>query len=109
MDAVFGPIVLGVILCLLGISNGKGNINSLHWYHRRRITEENRLPFGRMVGLGTLICGVSLVLYGGLSYIAEKTQVEVFHLIGGVVVAVGLVTGVGLTLYAMIKYNKGIF
>ena len=109
MGAVIGPIILGVFISILGFSNMKGNISSVHWYHRKRITEENRLPFGRMIGLGTIICGVSLVVFGCFSFAAEKTQIGIFTIIGAVIVVVGLVIGLALSLYAMFKYNKGIF
>ena len=109
MDNVIGPIILGIILSIIGVSNMKGNISSIHWYHRKRITEENRLPFGRMIGLGTIICGVSIVIYGCLSFLAEKTQIDLFTIIGSVILVIGLVIGLALSLYAMIKYNKGIF
>ena len=109
MNDVIGPIILGAFISILGFSNMKGNISSIHWYHRKRITEENRLPFGRMIGLGTLICGVSLVVFGCLSFVSEKTQIDIFTTLGSVVVSVGLVIGLALSLYAMIKYNKGIF
>ena len=109
MGAVIGPIILGIFISILGFSNMKGNIASVHWYHRKRITEENRLPFGRMIGLGTVICGVSLVVFGCFSFVAEKTQIDIFTIIGAVLVVVGLVIGLALSLYAMIKYNKGIF
>ena len=109
MDGVIGPVILGVLILMIGVSNMKGNISSVHWYHRKRVTEENRLPFGRMIGLGTVICGVSLVVWGCLSFAAEKTQIDLFSEIGSVVVAIGLVIGLALSLYAMIKYNKSIF
>ena len=70
---------------MLGLSNMKGHIASVHWYHRKRITEENRLPFGRMIGLGTIICGVSLVIFGCLSFVAEKIQIDLFLIIGSVI------------------------
>ena len=109
MGAVIGPIILGIFISILGFSNMKGNISSIHWYHRKRITEENRLPFGRMIGLGTIICGISIAIFGCLSLAAYKTQIDLFTIIGAVVVVVGLVIGLALSLYAMIKYNKGVF
>ena len=109
MDAVIGPIILGVFISMLGVFNMRGNISSIHWYHRKRVTEKDRLPFGRMVGLGTVICGVSIAVFGCLSFATEKTRLDFFTVIGSVVVIVGLATGLALSLYAMIKYNKGIF
>ena len=38
------------LLCIgLGISHRKGKISSLHSYHRNRVSEEDRIPFGKMV------------------------------------------------------------
>ena len=48
-------LVLGVLICVMGTINMTGNISTIHSYHRKRVTEENRKPFGRLVGLGTLI------------------------------------------------------
>ena len=45
-------IVIGIVMILIGFSNRKGNISMLHSYHRKRVTEEDRLPFGKMVGNG---------------------------------------------------------
>lgn len=109
MDNFFMPGILGVILIVLGIMNMKGNISSLHWYHRQRVTEEDRKPFGKLVGLGTLIIGIALVISGILFWISEVTATELWLIIGCVITVVGIVVGLVLSFYAMIKYNKGIF
>ena len=109
MDNFFVPGILGVILIVLGIMNMKGNISSLHWYHRQRVTEENRKPFGKLVGLGTLIIGIALVISGILFWISEVTATELWLIVGCVITVVGIVVGLVLSFYAMIKYNKGIF
>ncbi len=109
MDNFFVPGILGVILIVLGIMNMKGNISSLHWYHRQRVTEEDRKPFGKLVGLGTLIIGIALVISGILFWISEVTATELWLIVGCVITVVGIVVGLVLSFYAMIKYNKGIF
>ena len=109
MDNFFVPGILGVILIVLGIINMKGNISSLHWYHRQRVTEEDRKPFGKLVGLGTLIIGIALVISGILFWISEVTATELWLIVGCVITVVGIVVGLVLSFYAMIKYNKGIF
>ena len=38
---------IAVLLIVLGVLNMKGNVSSLHSYHRRRVSEEDRLPFGK--------------------------------------------------------------
>ena len=100
---------LGILISILGIINMTGNISSLHWYHRQRVTEENRKPFGRLVGLGTLVIGISMICYAALSLIAEITENNIFVIFGSGLLISGIVLGLGLSFYAMIKYNKGIF
>ena len=90
----YTTIILGIILIGIGILNMKGNISSLHKYHRNRVKEEDVLPFGRMVGIGTIIVGISLI---------------VSSFLGEFVLMIGLVIGLIPILYAMFKYNKGIF
>lgn len=109
MDNFFVPGILGVILIVLGIMNMKGNISSLHWYHRQRVTEEDRKPFGKLVGLGTLMIGVAIILFGILFWIYETTMMEWLIILGTVILGIGIIAGLGLSFYAMIKYNKGIF
>ncbi len=109
MRELFVPVILGIVILLIGISNMKGNISSIHSYHRKRVTEENRIPFGRMVGIGTVICGASLIIFGALTFVADKIQSNLLIIISSVLLIIGLIAGLGLSFYAMIKYNKGIF
>ena len=108
MDSVV-TAVIGVVCIVIGISNRKGNISMLHSYHRKRVAEEDRVPFGKLVGLGMIIIGIALLLMGGLSFAATALQAKTYATIGNVVLIVGLVAGIGVSFYAMIKYNKGIF
>lgn len=100
---------IGVICIVLGLSHRKGNISSLHEYHRKRVTEADRLPFGKLVGLGTIIVGVSLIVMGGFYGVARFFGESPWVIIGTVSMAVGMTLGMGISFYAMIKYNKGIF
>ena len=102
-------VVLGIVFILIGISNSKGNISSLHSYHRNRVSEEDRLPFGKLVGLGMIIIGISMFLVSGLFYLATSLGENVFAIVGTATLFVGLMVGIGISFYAMIKYNKGIF
>lgn len=101
--------LVGVVCIILGISNMCGNISSLHSYHRHRVSEEDRIPFGKKVGLGTIVCGCAIMMFSVLSVISLYTEKQMFVLLGTVILIVGLVFGLGISLYAMIKYNKGIF
>ena len=102
-------ILVGLVCIILGISHIKGHISSLHSYHRKRVSEEDRLPFGRIVGLGTIIIGTSLIVFGALTLIADQSNNPVFITVGTIIMVSGLAIGLAIAFYAMIKYNKGIF
>ena len=100
---------LGLLVCVLGIINTTGNISTLHSYHRKRVSEEDRKPFGKLVGLGTLIIGVAMIVFGAMMLAFEKTQLDLYAILGTVLLIVGIVLGTVISFYAMKKYNKGIF
>ena len=107
-EYIFSSFV-GVLCIVLGISNIKGNISSLHFYHRHRVKEEDLRPFGKMVGVGTVIIGCGVIINSALSTVSLYTENPVFLTVGTVILIAGLVVGIGISFYAMIKYNKGIF
>ena len=63
-------LLVGIVCIVLGISNIRGNISSLHSYHRYRVSEEDRIPFGKQVGLGTIIVGIGIIIFGIFSRMA---------------------------------------
>ena len=100
---------LGLLVCVLGIINMTGNISSLHWYHRQRVIEKNRKPFGKLVGLGTLIIGLAMIVFGILFLVFEQTQLELLVTIGVIELLASIAAGTLVSFYAMKKYNGGIF
>ena len=109
MGAFIVSALVGVVCIFLGISNMKGNISSLHSYHRHRVSEEDRIPFGRQVGLGMIIIGIAIILFSILSAIALYIGNENIVLVGTAIMIIGIAVGLGISFRAMIKYNKGIF
>ena len=101
--------LVGVICIVLGISNMKGNISSLHSYHRNRVSEEDRLPFGRRVGLGIIILGIGIIVISVLSAVTLYTENDIFISLGTVLLIGAIIIGLVISFRAMIKYNKGIF
>ena len=93
---------LGTILTVLGIFNMCGNIGSIHWYNRRKVTKENQKPYCLCVGLGTLIIGASMIASG---IIQAFVGIEA----GSIFIAIGVVIGLVLIFYAQFKYNRGLF
>ena len=93
---------LGIICVMLGIFNMCGNIGTIHWYNRRKVTKENQKAYCMFVGLRTLIVGVAIIagaVIQALGYIAAS----------GLVMGVGVLIGLALILYTQFKYNKGLF
>lgn len=94
-------IILGVLISILSVLNMKGDIRSIHWYNRTKVKESDIPKYGKVVGLGTLIIGISLILNGLVQLIFKKA-------FDGIMIA-GVITGCCIMLYGQIKYNKGIF
>lgn len=95
-------IAFGVVFIVLGSFNMKGNIATIHWYNRRKVTEEDQLPYCRLVGLGTIIVGASMIVSAVLQTIVS---VEV----GAAMMLPGILAGLILILIAQFKYNRGLF
>lgn len=101
MTEVIVQIAIGVILIVVGILNAKGNISMLHSYHRKRVKEEDVIPFGKKIGAGSIIMGLTIIAAG----ITDLLSLN----IANIVLVVGFIPGIVLIAYAMMKYNKGIF
>ena len=109
MGANIVSFLVGIVLIILGISNRKGNISSLHSYHRNNVSEEDRIPFGKQVGLGNIIIGVGVMVFSVFLSITLYTEKNLFSVIGTAILIASLVVGLAISFRAMIKYNKGIF
>ena len=101
--------IVGLICIILGISNIKGNIETLHSYHRKRVAKEDILPYGRLIGTGTVTIGASIILLAVFVLLSDLLHNKVFMNVGLVLMGIGTLTGIIISVYAMIKYNKGIF
>lgn len=94
-------LVLGIFISVLGIVNIKGNISTIHSYNRRKVSEEDIPKYGKAVGTGTLIIGISLVI----SYFTTFWSESIMDFIIFPAIAIGF----AFILYGQIKYNHGIF
>ena len=101
MESLFAVLV-GLLLIGLGIVNMRGNISTIHWYHRTRIREEDKLHYGKWVGGGTVVigCGVACAALRELLIAWESAEL---------IVLPALIIGFAMILYAQFKYNGGLF
>lgn len=95
-------LFLGIIIMIMGVTNLKGNISTIHWYNRRKVSETDAPKYGKAMGLGTLIIGVSMVITAILQMIFDLECIFYISL-------TGIIVGLIVMLFAQFKYNKGIF
>ena len=87
-------LILGLFISVLGITNIKGNISTIHSYNRRKVKEEDIPKYGKVVGTGTLIMGVSFIL-GYIALFWSETAMAV-------IILQGVVVGLGFMLYGQL-------
>ena len=101
MEYIF-LLIFGICITILGIFNLKGNISSIHWYNRLKITEKNRKKYGKSMGIGSLIIGICMTITAILQMIFYNENIWY-------ITVLGIVIGLIFMIYGQIKYNKGIF
>lgn len=97
----FVILFIGVIVIVLGVVIAFGHIEIIHSYNRARITEETRKPYGKVVGIGSVVLGVGVASDGFISLFVEEFP--------PVTVIIGSIVGVAIILCGQFKYNKGVF
>ena len=102
LRATIGMLGLGIVFILLGIFNMCGNIGTIHWYNRRKVTKENQKAYCMFVGLGTLVVGAAIIAGAVIQALGNIAA-------SGLVIGVGVLIGLVLILYAQFKYNRGLF
>ncbi len=102
MEKYIAFVIVGIVLVGVGILNYRGNISSIHWYNRRKVSEADIPSYGRCMGIGSMVCGGALLLTAMLEILLKNPMVEITILLG---FAIGLV----FLLYGQFKYNKGLF
>ena len=101
MEYIF-LLIFGICITILGIFNLKGNISSIHWYNRLKITEKNRKKYGKSMGIGSLIIGICMTITAILQMIFYNENIWY-------ITVIGIVIGLIFMIYGQIKYNRGIF
>ena len=109
MENLVLSLIIGIVFIVIGILNMRGNVNLLHSYHRDRVKEEDKKPMGNMVGIGMIIIAVAIMINGVLTFLSTALNNWVLEAVGLGFLIVGLAVGLGLTLYAIKKYNGKIF
>ena len=101
MEYIF-LLIFGICITILGIFNLKGNISSIHWYNRLKITEKNRKKYGKSMGIGSLIIGICMTITAILQMIFYNENIWY-------ITVIGIIIGLIFMIYGQLRYNKGIF
>lgn len=109
MKEILALVVVGIVLVVLGILNMRGNVSTLKRRHRQRVAPADLKPFAMLIGIGTLIIGVGVLLMALFTFLSDKTANSSLVTVGAAVLIASTVVGLFLNFYAMIKYNHGIF
>ena len=109
MSDYIAPFIIGAMLSLLGILNMTGNIRSVHLNQRKNVTPEGIRPFSMLIGAGTLIVGISCILFGISGILSVKYNIDMISVIGAVILSIGAIFGVLINVFAILKYNFGLF
>ena len=83
-------LILGIFISVIGIVNMTGNISTIHSYNRRKVKEEDVPKYGRAVGTGTLIIGVSLIAAFVTTFWSEKAMMNFAGIIIGYFITLGI-------------------
>ena len=101
--------VVGATCIVLGIINMCGNINTLHAYHRKRVRPEDVKKLGKLVGIGTILCGAGVISLGSGMLAFDLTSNNIYMILSYISFGVLMGGGIITTLVSICKYNKGLF
>ncbi len=94
-------LILGLLITVIGSVNLMGEITTIHSYNRKKVKEEDVPKYGKAVGTGSIIIGISFII----AFIATFWNATLVPYI----ITPAIVVGLGFILYAQFKYNKRIF
>lgn len=91
--------IVGIILVIMGyLLWKKEKISLLHSYHYDKVSEEDKKAFCTLSGLGVLMVGVGILTTGLIIAFTDSAW-------SFIAFAIGFVAGIGLLIYAGIRYN----
>ncbi len=92
--------LMGILCLVIGIFNCLGNISTIKRKNRRNVAPADVPAYGRLVGIGTIIMGASMLAAMILELILKTALAEILILPGFLVGAV-------IITVAQFRYNKG--
>lgn len=100
MNAMVSEILIAMVIIVLGVLryNGKNfTRRELSIIHRNKVTDENKLLYGKQSGKAMIILGITFILGSDIFELYNAT-------ISCIILVVGLITYIGMYLSAHYKY-----
>jgi hypothetical protein len=102
-------VIAGIICAVIGVVIMRGNASLIHSYHQSRVSKENMPTFLKIIGAGVTTVGGAISLFCLLAIKVTITSSQLFIILGYISLIFGIISGLLLIIYALIRYNKGIF
>ena len=80
----------------------KERINLIHDYHYTKVKEKDKKAYTSIMGKAMIIMGIGMILSGIMCMVIYSAKC-------GIVFGISFILGLGMMIYAQIKYNHGIF
>lgn len=107
MDSLLFLFLLGALIVVIGIRNLKGDVAAPRGNGRTKVSEEDRIPFGKKLGTGTVLVGAAVIARAFAGLAADRSGMPLLNTIGTGVLIAGLAAGAGFIFYALIRYGRG--
>ena len=100
---LFAAIIFGVVGMLLLVFGlliwKKQRISLLHDYHYDKVKEEDKEVFCKWSGIGVCLIGLGILVAGVVAFLTESP-------LSMLVFGAGFVVGLGMLIYAGVRYNR---
>ena len=93
-------IVIGLILCVVGLTNRNGKPSIIHWYNYANVSESDRPKYGTAMGNAVLSLGCAMLLTSVQFLLFGPDQIPIL-------LGFDAASCMALTLHALFVYNKG--
>ena len=94
-------LIMGIAFLIIGwLIWKKEKITLIHEYHWDKVSEENKAAYTAMIGKGTLLIGIGMILTGVIDYLTHTGW-------GWVSFGACFIIGLTLMILAGIRYNRG--
>lgn len=98
--------VLGIACIILGCFTAKGKGIALLLLRRKRISEENLIPFGKQYSIALFVFGTAIILFGAVGFFSLQYRSESLIHIASIIGHSGMIGCLVISAGAINKYVR---